>query len=174
MKKNLMFLFLVAVLPLALVGCHDVQEGLVPGNYDIEKIGTANNREYFEDETIYVPIYSSLFNSQSALNYKLTATLSIHNIDPDNSIEVVRADYYDTNGDLVQSYLDDVLVLEPLDVAQIVLQEENDGGTGAKFIVEWVSETDVVSPIVEAVMVTIKGGQGISFISPGRVIKQFE
>ncbi|MDD5500799.1 MAG: DUF3124 domain-containing protein, partial [Candidatus Omnitrophica bacterium] len=47
-------------------------------------------------------------------------------------------------------------------------------GTGAKFIVEWVSETDVVSPIVEAVMVTIKGGQGISFISPGRVIKQFE
>ena len=174
MKKTFIFLVLITVLPLTLVGCHDVQEGLVLGNYEIEKNDTAHNKEYFIGETVYVPIYSSLFNSQSALNYKLTATLSMHNIDLDNSIKIIRADYYDTNGDLVQAYLDDVLVLEPLQVAQIVIQEENGGGTGAKFIVEWVSETDVVSPIIEAVMVTIKGGQGISFISPGRVVNHFE
>ncbi|MDD5704218.1 MAG: DUF3124 domain-containing protein, partial [Dehalococcoidales bacterium] len=150
MKKIFIYLVFVAVMPLTLVGCHDVQEGLVPGNYEIEKNDNVhNNKKYLDGEIVYVPIYSSLINSQSALNYKLTATLSTHNIDPDNPIQLIKADYYDTNGDLVQAYLEDVLILEPLQVAQIVIQEENDGGTGAKFIVEWVSETDVVSPIIE-------------------------
>jgi len=175
MKKTFIFLVLITVLPLTLLGCHDVQEGLVPGNYEIEKNDTLhNNKEYLDGEIVYVPIYSSVFHSQSALNYELTATLSIHNIDPDNPIQLIKADYYDTNGDLVEAYLEDVLILKPLQVVQIVIHEEDNGSTGAKFIVEWVSETDVVSPIIEAVMVTIKGGQGISFISPGRVIQHFD
>jgi hypothetical protein len=175
MKKVLMFLAAITVLPLTLTGCHDVQEGLVSGSYEIEKTDLIPDAKYLDGETLYVPIYSSVFHHQSALNYKLTATLSIHNIDLDNSIKLIKADYYDTNGNFVQAYLEDTLVLSPLQVAQIVIQEEDErGGTGANFIVEWVSETNVNSPIVEAVMISARGQQGISFISPGRVIKYLE
>ncbi|AII59485.1 hypothetical protein X793_03900 [Dehalococcoides mccartyi CG4] len=175
MKKGFMFLVVVTVLSLTLTGCHDIQEGLVSGSYEIEKTDLIPNTKYLDGETLYVPIYSSVFHHQSALNYKLTATLSIHNIDLDNSIKLTKADYYNTNGDLVQAYLEDVLILKPLQVIQIVIQEEDErGGTGANFLVEWVSETDVNSPIVEAVMISARGQQGISFISPGRVIKYLE
>lgn len=175
MKKILVFMIVVTVLPLSLTGCHDVHEGLISGSYETEKTNLADSTEYVDGETLYVPIYSSVFHHQSALNYKLTATLCIHNIDLDNSIKLIKADYYDTNGDFIQAYLEEVLVLKPLQVVQIVVHEDDErGGAGAKFIVEWVSETNVNSPIVEAVMISARGQQGISFISLGKVIKYLE
>jgi hypothetical protein len=157
------------------MGCHNVQEGLVSGSYEIEKTDLIHDTKYLDGETVYVPVYSNVFHHPSALNYRLTAALSIHNIDLDNSIKLTKADYYDTNGDLVQAYLEDVLVLKPLQVVQIVIQEDDErGGAGANFIVEWVSETNVNSPIIEAVMSSARGHQGFSFISPGRVIQKYK
>jgi hypothetical protein len=42
---------------------------------------------------------------------------------------------------------------------------------GANFIVEWVASTEVSEPIVEAIMIGTDFQQGISFTSPGKVIK---
>jgi hypothetical protein len=50
---------------------------------------------------------------------------------------------------------------------------EDQGGSGANFIVEWTAATTVSEPVVEAVMISAQAGQGISFLSPGRVIKRF-
>ena len=44
-------------------------------------------------------------------------------------------------------------------------------GLGANFIVEWVAQTEISEPTVEAVMLGTDLHQGISLISPGRVIK---
>ena len=38
-------------------------------------------------------------------------------------------------------------------------------------LVEWVAETEVYEPIVEALMVSTSSQQGISFVSQGRVIE---
>jgi len=40
------------------------------------------------------------------------------------------------------------------------------------FIVRWGSEASVDAPIVEAVMIGVADGQGISFVSPARKISQ--
>jgi len=60
----------------------------------------------------------------------------------------------------------------PFQTMQFVVEEEGtDGVTGANFIVEWVAEKQVNSPIVEALMISTKTQQGISFLTSGRVIK---
>lgn len=98
--------------------------------------------------------------------------MSIHNIDLTNSIKVTKADYYDTSGHLMKSYVEKALILKPLQTVQVVIEEsDTSGGTGANFIVEWVSESDVSSPIVEAVMISTKAQQGVSFTTTGKVIK---
>ncbi len=59
----------------------------------------------FVGQLIYVPIYSSIFYFDSQQTRKLSAMLSIHNIDIENRIELTRVDYYNTKGELVRSHL---------------------------------------------------------------------
>lgn len=102
----------------------------------------------------------------------LTATLSVRNTDLENPIILTAVDYYDGGGKLVRNYLDQPVELNPLaSTSFIVDQTDASGGAGAAFVVEWVTEKQVSSPVIEAVMVNAAGNQGISFISPGRVIK---
>ena len=50
-------------------------------------------------------------------------------------------------------------------------RNDTSGGVGANFIIEWVAQTEISQPVVEAVIIGTDFQQGISFISPGRVIK---
>ena len=46
------------------------------------------------------------------------------------------------------------------------------GGSGAKFIVRWESTEPVNPPLIEAIMISTKSQQGISFISRGQAINE--
>ena len=123
-------------------------------------------------ELIYVPIYSSIHYTDSKQTLELAATLSIHNVNPERGITLVRADYYDTTGKLLKSYLDKPIALGPLATHNLVIEQaDRAGGSGANFLVEWTAGEDVVSPIVEALMVNASSNLGISFISHGKVIR---
>lgn len=123
-------------------------------------------------ELIYVPIYSSIHYTDSKQTLELAATLSIHNVNPERGITLVRADYYDTTGKLLKRYLDKPIALGPLATRNLVIEQaDRAGGSGANFLVEWTAGEDVVSPIVEALMVNASSNLGISFISPGKVIR---
>ncbi|MGB5745721.1 MAG: DUF3124 domain-containing protein, partial [Desulfobacterales bacterium] len=54
----------------------------------------------------------------------------------------------------------------------IITEDDKAGGSGANFIVVWNSDQKVNPPIIEAVMIGTHSGQGISFLSRGRVIKE--
>ena len=45
-------------------------------------------------------------------------------------------------------------------------------GTGANFLVEWISEKPVTEPLVESVMKDLGGNLGLSFLSHGKVIRE--
>jgi hypothetical protein len=63
--------------------------------------------------------------------------------------------------------------LEELVSTRYVIKEgESGGGSGANFLVTWKAEQKVNPPIIEAIMIGTKSGQGISFVSPGRVITE--
>jgi hypothetical protein len=46
------------------------------------------------------------------------------------------------------------------------------GGVGANFIVGWQAAAPVSAPVIEAVMISTASQQGMSFVSPGRVIEE--
>ncbi len=123
-------------------------------------------------QTIYVPVYSHIYHDDKQKILELAATLSIRNTDLTNPIIITDVRYYDSNGKLVQQYLQRPIQLAPLASDDFFVdRSDTSGGLGANFIVEWVSQTEISEPIVEAVMIATEFQQGVSFISPGKVIK---
>ncbi|MBW4628586.1 MAG: DUF3124 domain-containing protein [Brasilonema octagenarum HA4186-MV1] len=123
-------------------------------------------------ETIYVPIYSHIYHGDKKRIFDLAATLSIRNTDLSNSIIITSVRYYDSNGKQLRQYLERPIQLDALASTDFVVDRtDTSGGVGANFLVEWVAQTKVFQPVVEAVMIGTDFQQGISWISPGKVIK---
>jgi hypothetical protein len=124
-------------------------------------------------ELLYAPIYSSVFYDDGARTLEMASTLYVHNVDPDRPITLIRADYYDTDGKLIKKYVNKPTAMGPLKTLHFVIEKANvAGGTGANFIVEWRSEQDGPSPLVESVTVNAKSNLGIGFTSPARLIRR--
>lgn len=125
-------------------------------------------------QTVYVPVYSHIYAEDRFKDrpFLLTATLSVRNTDPNRPITLRSVNYHDSEGTLLQRYLDKPLNLVPLgSVHYIVPESESKGGAGAKFLVEWEANQAVSEPVLESIMIGTKLQQGISFVSTGRVIK---
>lgn len=123
-------------------------------------------------QTIYVPAYSEIYYAPGR-TLSLAVTLSIHNTDLDHPIVVTAARYYNAQGQLVKDFLSQPQQLGPLGATDFFVEQQTiGGGLGSNFIVEWVAEQPVYEPVVEAVMIGTVSSQGISFISPGRVVTQ--
>ncbi|MEG5042479.1 MULTISPECIES: DUF3124 domain-containing protein [unclassified Microcoleus] len=125
-------------------------------------------------QTVYVPIYSHIYhyNSQDQV-MNLSATLSIRNTDLTNSIIITSVRYYDTDGKLIRQDIKSPVELKPLASTDFfIAADDTSGGSGANFIVEWVAEKTVYEPVIEAVMISTSSSQGISFVSPAKVLKK--
>lgn len=123
-------------------------------------------------QTIYVPVYSHIYHGDGKRIFNLAATLSIRNTDLTNPIIISSVRYYDSNGKLIKQYLERPIQLAVLASTDFFVDRtDTSGGSGANFIVEWVAQTKVSEPVVEAVMIGTDLQQGISWISPGKVIK---
>ena len=121
-----------------------------------------------EGQTIYVSAYSHIYFGNREKPFLLTITLSIRNIDPTHRITITEVDYYETQGRQLERFIDEPVVLDPLESLRYVIPEHDEsGGSGANFIVKWTSDRLVNAPIVESVMIGTKNQQGISFTSQG-------
>ncbi len=124
-------------------------------------------------QTVYVPVYSNVFTAPKQIPFYLAAILSIRNTDMANSLTVLSANYFDTKGKLVRAYYQQAVTLGPLESTSIYIPESDTaGGVGANFIVKWSAQKIINAPIIECVMIGATSGQGISFVSPGQVIKE--
>lgn len=120
-------------------------------------------------ETLYVPVYSNVYSGPKANPLQLATMLNIHNIDPKYSITILKADYYDSNGKFVESYVKRPLTLKPFAHTYFYLKEyDTRGGPGANFVVKWRAVKKVNQPIIEALMLDARAG--ISFSSAGQPI----
>lgn len=126
-----------------------------------------------QGETVYVPVYSNLFAGPRKRPLQLASTLSVRNTDRGATLRISAIEYYDTSGRLVQRHLDRPVTLGPL-ATYYLHREEKDvsGGFGANYLVRWQADKEINAPIIEAVMVGATSGQGISFVSPGQVIRE--
>lgn len=122
-------------------------------------------------QTLYVPAYSEIPYLDGTRRYQLTVTLSMRNTDGAQPISIISVRYFNAEGRFIRAYVEQPLGLGPLaSTAFVVAERDTQGGTGASFIVQWRAEVPVSAPVIEAVMIGTAGTQGISFLSPGRVL----
>lgn len=122
-------------------------------------------------ETVYVSIYSNVYAGPKQAPFQLSAILSIRNTDPVYGITILKADYYDTSGKLIEHYVKEPVQLRPLASKDITIKEyDTRGGVGANFIVAWKSDKMVNQPIIESVMLGLARNQGVSFVCPGQIL----
>lgn len=132
--------------------------------------GTGNQLSQGQD--IYIPAYSHIYHGNKETPLLLSVTLSIRNIDLNNSITISRIDYHETDGPLVKQYISEPITLGPLGSERFVVpQKDNTGGSGANFIVTWKADTPTNPPIVESVMIGTQSQLGISFTSRGQALE---
>ena len=125
-----------------------------------------------QGQTLYVPAYSHIFH-QSGEPRLLTVTLSARNTDRKNDIVLTSVRYYDTSGKERRSLVEKPLRLGPLASTEFVIeQKDKSGGSGASFIVEWMSGQPVNVPVVETVMIDTSNTQGISFVRSATVLEE--
>lgn len=125
-------------------------------------------------ETIYVPAYSHIYFRDGTREFNLATTLSVRNTDPEQPITVTSVRYHDSAGRPVRQYVDAPVNLPPLASRAFVVEDRDTaGGVGANFLVEWQAAARVSAPIVEAVMISTAGTQGLSFVSRGQVVRAF-
>jgi hypothetical protein len=125
-------------------------------------------------QAAYVPVYSHIYYD-GGRPYMLEITLSIRNIDPNEPVYLSKADYYDTDGKLSKSKIDRLIVLEPLQTIEFLVERHDaSGGSGANFIVEWhAADKSVHAPLIEAVMVGRSGTNAISFVRKSEPLPQW-
>ncbi len=124
-------------------------------------------------QLVYVPAYSHVFSGDGERDLLLTATLSVRNADPTRPIRLAGVRYVGSAGQTIRSYVEAPQTLGPLATASFVVAEsDRAGGVGASFLVEWTGDGAAVPPVVQAVMISTAGQQGISFVTDGRVIAE--
>ncbi|MBC7905372.1 MAG: DUF3124 domain-containing protein [Rhodospirillaceae bacterium] len=129
-------------------------------------------------QSIYVPVYSHIWHGNLDARGKpqtllLSSMLSIRNTDPYDSMTIRSVRYYDTAGKLLKEYMAQPARLGPMASTDVFLEHKDDqGGTGANFVVQWSAERPISTPIVEVVNAYIFGPQSLAFTSPGKVIAE--
>ena len=89
-------------------------------------------------QLLYVPVYSEVPFGNKGFTLKLTATLSVRNLDQRQSIRLNRVDYYSATGARIRAYLEQPLTLKPLSSVEFILRESDvSGGISASFLVDW-------------------------------------
>jgi hypothetical protein len=142
-----------------------------PRHKGLTEVNDATALSAVDGQTVYVPVYSQIPAGNRGSPFLLSVTLTIRNTDRSSPVFVTSVRYHGEDGGLVRDYLTKPLRIAPLAAADYFVQERDaTGGTAASFLVEWVSESSVSEPVIEAVMVGTAGNQGISFTAPGRVI----
>ncbi|MDP5081304.1 MAG: DUF3124 domain-containing protein [Winogradskyella sp.] len=135
------------------------------------RIASKDNRDALETGTSYLSIYSQIYSLSQHKKYNLTAMASLRNTSEKDTIYLLKANYYDTHGQLIKSYINKPVYLLPMETLDIVINEADvSGGTGSNFIFDWQTPIGCPEPIFEAVMSSTVGSQGLSFTTQAKRI----
>lgn len=132
-----------------------------------KRLVTHQDFHVFQTGETYLSVYSEIYSKTEKRTFNLTATVSLRNINSSDTVYISKADYYNTKGDLIRTYIKKPIYIAPMETIEIIIAEaDKDGGTGANFFFEWTVQNDGHQPLFEAVMIS-PGPQGISFTTQG-------
>jgi len=124
-------------------------------------------------QRLYVPVYSSI-HAMEDRQLDLAVTVSIRNTDATRPFRVEAVRYFGNEGQQRGERFAEPQVLGPMATVEVVIpQSKLSGDTGANLIVEWRSDAPVTPPVIETVMVGIRGTQGLAFSSRAVVLDEW-
>jgi hypothetical protein len=172
---SLILTLIVSLTACTLLGAQTTQPSPPSGTSTLQPANLGSIK-VLTGQLVYVPVYSYIYHFDTRNQViNLATTLSIRNTDLTHPIIIKKIDYYDTSGKLIRKILETPAALPSLASADYFIpRNEVSGGLGANFLVEWVAEHSVFEPIVEAIMISTDSGRGLSFVSPGKVLKRVE
>ena len=134
----------------------------------------ASNAEGYQFiDSVYVPVYSDIYSQGKHLRFLLTNTLSVRNTSYIDTIAIHSIEYFNTRGDKVRDFLDHPILVLPMATLEYVIEEDDrSGGSGANFIVVLSTKKSHVKPVIQAIMISVSGPQGVAFKTDGVSIKQ--
>lgn len=128
----------------------------------------ASARTKQNGQILYIPAYSYIYHGNKEAKINLTTTLSVRNTSRTENIRILSVEFYNTDGKLLRSYVDEPVVMKPLQsLRYIVKLDDDEGGSGANFILEWEAENAVDVPIVESIMLGTGSSYGFAFLTQG-------
>jgi len=167
-------LFTVCAVGVLLSGCQDKPAERIAET--IEEAGhfhpvKASVAELTKRHTVYVPAYSHIYTSKNMYE-EMGITLSIRNTDDRMRLLVEKIVYYNTGGDVVETFLSEPHVLDPMGTIDFVVNlDDMRGGSGANFIVEWAGKPELSDPVIQAVMVNVSGAKAFAFATDGVTVR---
>jgi hypothetical protein len=167
------YFILTAITGVMIISCEEKYEKKVhypSATYEYINIDTTN---LVPKQDVYVPIYSHIYSRDGKTIQGLTATLSIRSMNFADSLFISKVEYYGSNGKLIKKYIDSTLLIKPMNSVEFIVEEEEDeGGAGANFIVEWYAKKQVIAPLIQAVMISTFDRSGLSFVVNGVPIEK--
>ncbi len=164
-------LFIISIL--FIYSCSEKKEysSVDPINWEKRTL-KSNPGDSLEVGTTYLSVYSQIYSRSEHSTHDLTVTVSMRNTSPEDSVYLLKANYYNTNGKLIRTYFDKPIFLLPMETVEIVIDEKDqEGGTGANFIFDWKTKEKTDEPLFEAIMISTSNSQGLSFTTQGKRIK---
>jgi len=168
--KKFTYLFLIIVLA---ISCYKKEE-----TNEIEKVDwkkrTANIKQIdsLDFGRTYLSIYSQIYSFTEHKTHNLTAMVSLRNTSFNDTIYILKANYYHTKGHLVRNYIKQPIYLAPLETVEIIIDETDiEGGTGSNFIFDWKIPKPCPEPLFEGIMSSTMSQQGLSFTTQGKQIE---
>ncbi|MBQ0769402.1 MAG: DUF3124 domain-containing protein [Bizionia sp.] len=162
------FLVLLSVC-FTFIACNDKAEvsSINPINWNKRTITLPTTNALISGKT-YLSVYSEIYGLTEHRTQNLTATVSIRNINPNDTIYINKAEYFNTNGDPIRTYFNKTVFIKPLETIEIIIDErDKEGGSGANFVFDWSVSKGIHDPFFEAVMISTSSQQGISFTTQG-------
>ncbi|AIZ40869.1 DUF3124 domain-containing protein [Cellulophaga baltica] len=155
-----------------LASCEDPQPKSVDSNLNWEeRMHTTTLPDSLENGSSYLSVYSQIYSVTEHVTHDLTATVSIRNTSRKDTLYITKGEYFDSQGKLLNTYIDKTIYLNPLETLAIVIAEKDkQGGPGANFIFDWQVKPNTSEPIFEGVMISTSGSQGLSFTTQGKKI----
>ena len=160
---------LYALLSLGFLACDQKNQGTDQLPMSAWNVGDfiSEEKENLQVKAYYLPLYTSIYSQSEHRRNALTSTVSIRNVMQSQSIFLHRADLFNTEGEKIKSYIAEGQVkLSPLETIEIVLGKDwGKAGSGGNFIFEFHLPEIADAPLIEAVMISTSGQQGLSFSS---------
>ncbi|CAL65128.1 DUF3124 domain-containing protein [Christiangramia forsetii] len=168
-KKGILIIFFAGLI----TSCEDEKTISSYNPVDWEARGVENSvTDSLKKGTSYLSVYSEIYSQTEHRTHNLTSTVSMRNVDINDTIYIDKAEYFNTEGKPIRIYFDHPIYIAPLETVEIVVDETDiAGGTGANFIFEWSTNEYSPEPLFEGVMISTSGQQGLSFTSKGVRIK---